>query len=49
MSVCFATLVKPQHSCLIVPVWDFPHTEQIIGRLIRYGSHANLPVNQLKS
>ena len=43
---------KPQtkiYQKIIEPVWDFPCIKQVIGRVIRYGSHANLPVNQLKT
>ena len=34
---------------MVEPAWDFPRIDQVIGRAIRYGSHANLPVNQLNS
>ena len=41
---------KPQTKIYIIePAWDFPCIKQVIGRAIRYGSHANLPVNQLKT
>ncbi len=43
---------KPQtkiYQKIIEPAWGFPCIKQVVGRAIRYGSHANLPVNQLKS
>jgi hypothetical protein len=43
------TKIYQNQKMLDFGLWDFPRIEQVIGRAIRYDSHANLPVIQLKT